>query len=135
MTRGRSPSRWKVALSAALAAGLLLILVQVPAQSVAMLSASLTQAFWSMSMCGPDGAKERLPSAPEQPQHDLTHCLVCQLGCASPAALTPADVTMTPPRLSGALRMLPRRTRKLRRSRGFRPNARAPPPTLPASTN
>ncbi|MDQ2105076.1 DUF2946 domain-containing protein, partial [Azospirillum sp. C340-1] len=100
MTRRHSPPRWRVTLSAALSAGLLLILAQVPVQGVAMLSAGLAQAFWAASLCGPDGARDRLPAAPDQPRHDLSHCLACQLGCASPAALAPADVAVPPPRLS-----------------------------------
>ncbi|AWJ85805.1 hypothetical protein TSH58p_19820 (plasmid) [Azospirillum sp. TSH58] len=127
-------SRGRSGLAAALAAVLLLILAQVPGQAVAMLSAGLAQSFWAASMCGPDGASDRMPSAPDQPKHDLEHCLGCQLGCAPPAMLTPADVAVPPPRLSGALRALPLRTRKLRRRSVFRPNARAPPMTRPAPT-
>ena len=132
MTLRRSLFRWRAALSTALAVGLLLILVQAPVQAVATLSAGLAQAFWASSMCGPNGAGERLPSVPGQPGHDLAHCLDCQLGCAPPAALTPAGVAVPPPRFFGALRLPPCRTRRLRRPRGFRPNARAPPVTLPA---
>ncbi|TWA77756.1 copper(I)-binding protein [Azospirillum brasilense] len=115
-----------------MAAVLLLILVQVPGQAVAMLSAGLAQSFWAASMCGPDGASDRMPGAPDQPKHDLEHCLGCQLGCAPPAMLSPVDVGVPPPRLSGALGAFPLRTRKLRRSSVFRPNARAPPMTRPA---
>lgn len=97
-----------------------------------MLSAGLAQSFWAASMCGPDGASDRMPAAPDQPKHDLEHCLGCQLGCAPPAMLTPADVAVPPPRLSGALGALPLRARKLRRRSVFCPNARAPPMTRPA---
>ncbi|WP_041814413.1 DUF2946 family protein [Azospirillum baldaniorum] len=131
----RPSSRWRSRLAATLAAVLLLILVQVPGQAVAMLSAGLAQSFWAASMCGPDGASDRMPAAPGQPKHDLEHCLGCQLGCAPPAMLTPADVTVPPPRLYGALRALPLRTRKLRRRSVLRPNARAPPMMCPALFN
>ncbi|NUB27654.1 DUF2946 domain-containing protein [Azospirillum brasilense] len=131
----RPPSRWRSRIAATLAAILLLILVQVPGQAVAMLSAGLAQSFWASSMCGPDGASDRMPAAPGQPKHDLEHCLGCQLGCAPPAMLSPADVAVPPPRLSGAQRALPFRTRKLRRRSVFRPNARAPPMMCPAHFN
>lgn len=135
MTRRRRPSLRRAVVSAALAASLLLILVQVPGQAVAMLSAGLAQAFWTSSMCGPDGARDRLPAAPDRPQHDLERCLGCQLGCAPPAMLTPADVAVPPPRLSGGLRRRPDPNRKFRRPRGLRPNARAPPMTRPAPSD
>lgn len=99
-----------------------------------MLSAGLAQSFWASSMCGPDGASDRMPAVPDQPKHDLEHCLGCQLGCAPPAMLIPADVAVPPPRLTAALRALPLRTCKLRRRSIFRPNARAPPMTRPAPT-
>nr|WP_247891160.1 DUF2946 family protein [Azospirillum aestuarii] len=128
-------TRWRSGLAAALAAVLLLMLAQVPGQAVAMLSAGLAQSFWAASMCGPDGASDRMPAAPDQPKHDLEHCLDCQIGCAPPAMLTPADVAVPPPRLTAALRRRPPPNRKRRRPRGLRPNARAPPMTCPAPTN